>query len=154
MKTVFYPGSFNPFTRGHADIVERLAALAGHVIIGVGVNISKPASAEQGERNAGEIRQYIRRRGLEERVEVTTYSGLTAEKARELGADCMARGVRSAADFDYEWQLAAINRDAFGIETLLLPADPALSFVSSSAVRELEANGAEEIAARYRASRI
>lgn len=149
MKVIFFPGSFNPFTKGHADILERLLKLADKVIIGIGMNIDKPASRETAEHNAVTIREYLKKQAYEGRVEVLVYSGLTAETARNLGACCMARGVRSGADFDYEYSLACINRDAFGIETILLPADPSLSYVSSTAIRDLEHHGRADIARRY-----
>lgn len=149
MKRIFFPGSFNPFTQGHADILRRLLMLADEVTIGIGVNIDKPASADTAKRNEAEIIDYIRAEGLEERVKVKIYTGLTAEEARECGSDCLARGVRSGADFDYEYQLAALNRDAFGIETILIPADPALSYVSSTSIRDLRAHGRDDIAERY-----
>ena len=77
------------------------------------------------------------------------YDGLSAEAAAATGCDIMARGVRTASDFEYEYPLAAANRDAFGIETLLIPADPALSFVSSSIIRDIQNHGREEIAKKY-----
>ena len=77
----------------------------------------------------------------EPRVETAVYSGLTVDFAREAGADFLVRGVRSAADFEYERNLADINREIAGIETVLLCALPEYGFVSSSMVRELQANG-------------
>lgn len=151
MKVIFFPGSFNPFTKGHADILKRLLKMSERVVIGIGMNIKKPDTMEQAEKNAGEILDFLKAEGLKERVEIVVYSGLTGQQALLEGADCMARGVRNAADFEYEYSLACINRDAFGIETILLPADPALGFVSSTAIRDLEAHGASAIAKKYRA---
>lgn len=153
MKKIFFPGSFNPFTAGHADILNRLLKMADRVTVGIGVNTDKPSSAESAEKNAEEIRKYLADNKLDDRVEVITYSGLTGEKAVEAGACCMARGVRSASDFDYEYTLASANRDAFGIETILIPADPALSFVSSTIIRDLKKHGRDDIASRYLANR-
>ncbi|MCH5214910.1 MAG: pantetheine-phosphate adenylyltransferase [Muribaculaceae bacterium] len=149
MKKIFYAGSFNPFTKGHADILQRLLALADEVVIGIGVNIDKPETSLQAERNEEAIRRYLEAEGLCQRVTVKRYTGLTAVVAREEGATCMARGVRNATDFDYEFSLAAANRDAFGIETILLPANPALSFVSSTLIRDLEARGYDDLARKY-----
>lgn len=137
MDRIFFPGSFNPFTRGHADILCRLLVMAEKVTVGIGVNIDKPEAASLSERNARAIRNYLRLNGLENRVEVVVYGGITAEEARKRGASVLARGVRSSQDFDYEYSLSAFNRDAFGIDTILIPADPALSYVSSTAVRDL-----------------
>lgn len=147
---VFYAGSFNPFTKGHADILERLLKIAGEVAIGIGVNIEKPETSECARKNEDEIRRYIAEKGLQNRVSVYAYSGLTAEEAIHHDCDCLARGVRTAADFDYENALAAANRDAFGIETILLAADPKYSFVSSTLIRDLEAHGRNDLANRYR----
>ena len=149
MKTVFFAGSFNPFTRGHADIAERLMRISDRVLIGIGLNIDKPGALETAEENASKIREWIKARGYNERMETVVYSGLTGEVALSHGADCLARGIRNGADFDYEYSLAAINRDAFGIDTLLLTADPSLGYVSSSAIRDLESRGRYDLAARY-----
>lgn len=149
MKKIFFPGSFNPFTKGHADILRRLLNMAERVTIGLGVNPDKPFSLETAETNAGTIKAYLDREGLSARVDVVTYAGLTALEARRQGASCMARGVRNATDFDAEYALASANREAFGIETILIPADPALSFVSSSMIRDLKANGEDSLANNF-----
>lgn len=148
-RKLFFAGSFNPFTRGHADIVERLLALADSVIVGVGFNIDKAMSQEAAEKNASMIREWVVASGLAEQVEVEVYSGLTAEEAKKRGVCCLARGVRNATDFDYEYSLASLNREAFGIDTILLPASPALGVISSTAVRDLEAHGRSDIAKEF-----
>lgn len=147
--TIFFPGSFNPFTKGHADILMRLLKLAEKVIVGIGINPEKPSSSEQAIRNKASIEEYIDNSGVTNRVKVVVYSGLTAEEALKQGATCMARGVRTASDFEFENSLACANRAAFGIETILLPADPALSFVSSSIIRDLLYHGREDIADNF-----
>lgn len=145
----FFPGSFNPFTKGHADIVDRLLAMGWSVVIGIGTNPDKPESRATAEANLEKIRRIYSDSRYEGRVTVVAYEGLSAEKTADLKADCMVRGVRSATDFDYEYALASANRQAFGIETLLVPADPSLAFISSSIVRELEAHGRADIASKY-----
>ena len=147
--TIFFPGSFNPFTKGHADILMRLLKLAEKVIVGIGINPDKPSTSEQAIRNKASIEEYIEISGVTNRVKVVVYSGLTAEEALSQGATCMARGVRTASDFEFENSLACANRAAFGIETILLPADPALSFVSSSIIRDLLYHGREDIADNF-----
>lgn len=147
-KKIFYPGSFNPFSEGHADIVRRLIKLGYYVIIGIGINAEKESLGEE-HCSEGQIHDFLRREELEQKAEVITYSGLTAQEAFDRGACCMARGVRSGTDFEYEFSIASANRDAFGIETLLLPADPSLSFVSSTIVRDLQRHGREDIAKKY-----
>lgn len=150
MKKVFFPGSFNPFTKGHADIVERLFQLFDFVIIGIGINIEKPSSEENAEKNASEIENWIERHGLQEKAKVIIYSGITAQEALKNDALCLSRGIRNATDFDYEFSLACLNKEIYGIETLLIPADPALSFISSTALRDLEKHGCRDIASRYK----
>lgn len=149
MKKVFFPGSFNPFTKGHADIVCRMLKLADTVVIGIGINTQKEGDLAEKSANAEAIRKIFSGPEFAGKVEVTVYSGLTMEKARELNADCVVRGVRGAADFEYEFSLAAANRAAFGIETILLPADPVLSCVSSSIVRDLIRFGRPDIAEKF-----
>ena len=148
MRKVFFAGSFNPFTKGHADILKRLLALFDRVTVGIGCNIEKPDSTDRASENASRIEDWVRGEGLSDRVDVVTYAGLTAEEARRHGCLCLARGARPA-DFEYEWSLAALNRDAFGIDTLILPADPSAAFVSSSAIRDLKAHGRGDLAKKY-----
>lgn len=133
MQKVLFPGSFDPFTLGHADIVRRVLELFGEVLIAVGCNDSKPGSMPVEER-VGTIRKLYRD---EPRVTVEGYAGLTADFARERRVAAIVRGVRTAADFEYELQMADVNRQLTGIETLLLPASPQLASLSSSVVREL-----------------
>lgn len=150
MMRIFFAGSFNPFTKGHADILNRLLGLAEEVVVGIGTNIEKPESRKQADKNLKEVEKYLADEGLGERARAVIYSGLTAKAVTDTGCNCIARGVRNASDFDYEYLLAAANRDAFGIETLLIPADPSLFFVSSSLVRELQHYGQEDIASKYK----
>lgn len=135
-RTALYPGSFNPFTIGHKSIVERTLAICDRVIIAVGCNPDKP-DGNAAARVAGIKRIFAD----DPRVDAVLYSGLTVDLARECGADFMVRGVRGNADYEYERNLAEVNLRISGIETLLMPALPELSFVSSSMVRELRANG-------------
>lgn len=149
MKIIFYPGTFNPFTKGHADILSRLLPIADKVVIGVGVNIEKPEAAANGEKNAEIIRSYVSEHDLSEKVEVAVYSGLTGEEAIKRGACCIARGVRNSIDFEYEYNLAAANRDAFGIDTILLPASLENGFISSTLIRDLEKHGRTDLTRKY-----
>ena len=146
---IFFPGSFNPFTKGHADILERLLGFAQNVTIGIGRNADKAFEAAASDKNKKAIEDYISRNGLSERVDVVVYDGLTAEEALSHGADCMARGVRNSSDYELESSLAAANRKAFGIDTILIPADPKFSFVSSSMIRDLENHGRKDIAQNF-----
>ncbi len=135
-RKVLFAGTFNPFTIGHKSIVDRLLAMGESVVIGIGHNPDKPDMDL--ERRLAEIREVY---SDQPRVEVAKYSGLTVDFARACGADYMVRGVRNSADFEYERNLAEINLRISGVETLLMPSLPELGFVSSSMVRELQANG-------------
>lgn len=128
-----YAGSFDPFTRGHADIVNRGLALFDKVIIAIGVNESKRClfSSEQRQR---QIRYFYR---SEPRIEVLTYDGLTVDFAQEQGVRFLLRGVRSSTDMEYERTLADLNRHIASMETVLLPASQQLTHISSTVVREL-----------------
>ncbi len=133
MRLVLFPGSFDPFTLGHADIVRRALSLFDEIVIAVGYNEQKQGWLPVEERVAA-IRKLYKD---EPRVRVESYTGLTVTFARELGIGAIVRGVRTSSDFEYELQMADVNRRLTGIETLLLPASPELACLSSSVVREL-----------------
>ena len=135
----FFPGSFNPFTTGHLDILARARKIFPRIIVGIGYNEHKSPS----EDIASRLRRLENQLGGIEGIKVIAYSGLTASRAREEGAEVIIRSYRNSADAEYESNLAVANREVFGIETLLLPASPAVAFVSSSMVRELRHNGVD-----------
>ena len=138
MKTAVFPGSFDPFTTGHEDIVDRaLRSIADKVIIAVGRNCDKKGTETVEERMAA-IKAVF---ADEPRVEVKSYEGLTIDFAKEAGASFLLRGVRNIKDFEYERDIADVNRHLTGIETVLLYSDPSLAHVSSSIVRELASYG-------------
>ena len=131
-----FPGSFRPFTAGHADIVARGLALFDRIIIGVGVNASKtPADTE------ALLDPIVKLYASEPRVDVMAYSCLTVDFASQCGAGFLLRGVRNVRDFEYERDLADVNRQLSGIESVILFSSPTLSAVSSSVVRELQGYG-------------
>lgn len=138
-RAALFPGSFNPFTRGHASLVSRGLGIFDRIVIAVGYNESK-GSRPDAEATARAIRNLY---AHEPRVEVTTYSGLTADEARRRGIGHILRGVRGVQDFEYERNMADINRRISGVETVLLFTLPELACVSSSAVRELMHFGAD-----------
>ena len=130
---LFFPGSFDPFTIGHADLVERVLDMGCEVVIAIGINEEKkPLFSVQQRLEA--IRDHYK--GYS-RVSVTEYKGLTVDAVRENGCDAILRGIRSVSDYDNERNLADINRSIDGVETVLLVASPAVQHVSSSLVREL-----------------
>ena len=137
-RTAIFPGSFRPFTIGHADIVERALALFDKVVIAVGVNKAKQGDAE----NAGKAVETIKSLyASEPRVAVTAYSTLTVQLATSLDAKFIIRGIRSVKDFEYERDMAQVNAQLSGIETVVLFSRPELATVSSSLVRELDSFG-------------
>lgn len=137
MKALF-AGSFNPFTIGHESIVKRTLCFADEVVIAIGINNAKENPKTETEERILTIRSYFTD---EPRVTVLAYEGLTVDFARQVQADVMVRGVRSVKDFEYEREMADVNRKISGMETILLFSEPELSAVSSSIVRELKAHG-------------
>ena len=134
MKTAIFPGSFDPFTRGHEAIVEKALHLFDKVIIGIGSNVAKQGllSVENRKRL---IDDYY---AGDARVEAMIYGGMTGDFAQQVGAAAVIRGVRNTTDFDVEYQMALINRGIHPeLETLLLPASAAYQYFSSSMAREM-----------------
>lgn len=137
MKALF-PGSFNPFTKGHADIVERALKLFDEVVVGIGINAVKRGRSQEEAQAHERLKAYYKDNP---KVSVMEYSCLTADFCQELGINVIVRGVRSMKDFEYERQMAEVNRKLTGVETVVLFADPAYESLSSSLVRELAAYG-------------
>lgn len=135
MKTALYAGSFNPFTIGHMSILRRGLELFDRVVVVVGINSEKQAEA------AANVEELQRKLSALPGVEVISWCGLTVDAAAEVGAKWLLRGVRSVADYEYERNLADINKAISGLDTVILFAEPELSMVSSSMVRELQRYG-------------
>ena len=135
-KIALFPGSFNPFTIGHANIVYRALNLFDKVIIGIGINSEK--SQENIAKNLKEIED---RYANEPRVKVITYSTLTADVVEKENATCIIRGIRNDVDLKYESEIAQVNYTLFKVETVFLLASPELKEISSSIVRELQKFG-------------
>ena len=131
--TALFAGSFDPYTIGHHSLVERALQMFDKVIIAVGYNSGKGSSMTADERVAAIATHYQGN----DRVEVHAYNGLTMDFAREVGATVLLRGVRNIKDFEYERELADVNKQIGGIDTVLLVSEPGYSSVSSSVVREL-----------------
>ena len=137
MNTILFPGSFNPFTIGHQSLVSRVLPLFDRVVIAIGHNSGKQTE-ESLEQRIGAIRALY---APEPKIRVISYEGLTIDACRREGARWMLRGVRTTADFEYERNLADINRQISGIETLVLFTLPEYAAISSSMVRELSHYG-------------
>lgn len=132
-KIAFFPGSFDPFTLGHLSVVRRALSLFDKIVVAIGVNENKHCLYTPQQREAM-LQQLFAK---EPRVEVFVYEGLTVDAAEKCGATAILRGVRSIADFEYEKNIADLNRDLSGIETVLLFTEPAYAHITSTAVREL-----------------
>ena len=140
LKTGIFVGSFDPFTVGHDSIVQRSLPLFDRLVIGVvGDNVHKPSM-----RPAEERMEVIRNLYANvPAIEVKPFHGLAVEFARAENARFIVKGVRSTKDFEYEREQADINRQIAGVETILLFAEPHLSSVSSTMVRELQHFGVD-----------
>ena len=137
-KIALFAGSFDPFTRGHEAVVEEALKLFDEVVVAVGENVSKHAllSVEQRCRLIEDVY------GNEERVRVASYSTLTGDFAREVGATVLVRGVRNSVDFEFERTIEIANRQLFPeLTTVLFPTPVEYMHISSSMVRELLAFG-------------
>lgn len=141
-KTGVFVGSFDPFTLGHDNIVRRALPLFDRLVIGVvGDNVQKP-NMQPAEERMKAIRQLY---AEEPAIEVKPYYGLAVDFARQEGARFIVKGVRSVRDFEYEREMADVNRQISGgeVETILLYADPRLVSLSSTVVRELRHFGVD-----------
>lgn len=139
MRIAMYAGSFDPFTRGHADIVERGLNIFDKLIIAIGVNESKRPLFTPEQR----LRQISNYYHENKDIEICIFDGLTVEFARQKNANFLLRGVRSSTDMEYERTLADLNKQIAGMETVLLPARQQLTHISSTVVRELLHFGAD-----------
>ncbi|MGN6302175.1 MAG: pantetheine-phosphate adenylyltransferase [Angustibacter sp.] len=134
------PGSYDPVTLGHLDVIDRAATMFDEVVVAVLHNPDKQGTFAVAER-VELLRQVLDGR---ERVRVVEYGGrLLVDVCRELGAGHVVKGLRGGADFDYELPMALMNRHLSGVETVFVAADPRLSHVSSSLVRQVNAYGGD-----------
>ena len=133
MRTAIFPGTFDPFTIGHDALVRRALDLVDELYIAIGINTEKRTLLSLEER----IERITTLYGDEPRIHVVSYEGLTTDFAQSVGAKFIIRGVRNTIDFEYEKNIADINRMLTGIDTLLLISEPQHAAISSSMVREL-----------------
>jgi len=140
MKTAIYPGSFDPVTYGHIDIIKRAASLFDKVIVLVSFNPNKPGFFSDEQRV-----DFLKKstRGMAN-IEIDSNDGLLVDYFRKRNADVIVKGLRSLSDFDSEFQMALINKDlCHNAETVFLSADAASMFLSSSAVRQIAMFGGD-----------
>lgn len=139
-KVALYAGSFDPITNGHADLIRRSLRFVDRLVVGVAVNISKQPLFTIDER-IGLIKAALED---DPRVEVRSFSGLVVDFARAAGAQIVLRGLRAVADFEYEYQMALMNRHlAPALETMFMVPSLEVSYVSSSLVREVARFGGD-----------
>jgi pantetheine-phosphate adenylyltransferase len=133
-KIAIFPGSFDPITVGHVDIVNRALPLFNTIIIAIGVNTQKKYLYSLEQRMNWLLETF----GSEKKIEIASYEGLTINFCKEKNADYILRGIRSAADFEYEKTIAHLNNAMYEtIETILILSKPELSSISSTIVREI-----------------
>lgn len=136
-RTAFFPGSFDPFTKGHEDIVLRALTLFDEIVIGIGQNSNKNRYF-----NLEKMKGYIENTFAGKPVRVVTYQDLTANVAKEVGAKFIVRGLRNTTDFEYENSISQVNRHINGeLETVFLITSPHLAPISSTIIRDLHRYG-------------
>jgi len=139
IRIAVYPGSFDPITKGHEDLIRRSLAFVDRVVVAVAVNVAKQPLFTLEER-VGLIRETVRLPG----VDVQSFEGLLVEFARRIGASVIVRGLRAVSDFEYEFQMALMNRNLDPkLETVFLVPAFDLTYLSSSLVREVARFGGD-----------
>lgn len=139
MRTAVCPGSFDPVTHGHLDIVARAARLFDEVTVAVLVNPSKHDMFSVDER----LDMLTESVSIHPQVRVESFEGLLVDFARRRGIDAIVKGLRAVTDFDYELQMAQMNTRLTGVETVFVPTSPEWSFLASSLVKEVAAGGGD-----------
>jgi pantetheine-phosphate adenylyltransferase len=139
VKRVVCPGSFDPITFGHLDIVERASSIFDEVVIAVMVNKTKQTLFTVGER----IEMTKEVTSKYPNVKVDSWSGLLVDYCKENEISIIVKGLRAVTDFDYELQMSQINLQLQGVETLFISTAPAHSFLSSSLVKEIASHGGD-----------
>ena len=139
MRRAVCPGSFDPVTNGHIDIISRASGLFDEVVVAVGVNKSKNRLFEADER----IDMLRRVCAGYDNVTVDGFSGLLTTFCSERGISAIVKGLRAVSDFDYELQMAQMNSSLTGVETVFVPTSPEYSFLASSLVKEVATFGGD-----------
>ncbi|MBA9007126.1 MULTISPECIES: pantetheine-phosphate adenylyltransferase [Thermomonospora] len=139
MRRVLCPGSFDPVTNGHLDIINRASHLYDEVVVGVLINISKQSLFSVDER-VEMMREVTKDYG---NVKVDKFHGLTVDYCRQHDIPVIVRGLRAVSDFDYELQIAQMNHRMSGVETLFMATNPLYAFLSSSLMKEVVKYGGD-----------
>lgn len=139
MRKAVFPGSFDPITLGHVDIITRALPLFDEIVIAIGINAEKNYMF-----NAEERMKFIQNTFSDEKkISVEIYKTLTVDYCKEINADFILRGLRNPADFEFEKAIAQTNRKLSGIETVFLLTSAETSYISSSIVRDILKNGGD-----------
>ena len=139
-RVALYPGTFDPLTNGHLDIIQRSLSIFDKVLVAIAINVRKQPLFSTEERMQL-IRDSV---GPEPRLEIDSFEGLLVDYVRRRGVQVVLRGLRAIADFEYEFQLAHMNRRlAPGVETIFLPTTQENFYVSSSLVKEIASFGGD-----------
>jgi len=139
MKKAVFPGSFDPITLGHVDIINRALPLFDEIVIAVGVNAEKNYMFSLQERIAFIEKTFVD----EKKITLKTYRGLTVDFCKTINAHFILRGLRNPGDFEFEKAIAITNRKISGIETVFLLTSAETSFISSSIVRDILRNNGD-----------
>ena len=139
MKKAVFPGSFDPLTLGHCDIINKSLNLFDEIVLAIGINSSKENMFSVDQRKKFINDEFVN----EEKIKILTYDGLTVDFCKTINADFIVRGLRNPADFEFEKTIAQTNKKLTGIETVFFLTSPETAYISSSIVREIIANKGE-----------
>ncbi len=140
MKIALFPGSFDPVTLGHVDIINRGLQLFDKIVVGIGVNANKKSMYTQEQRKLWIEKIFAD----DQRIEVISYEGLTIDVCREIGAGFILRGIRYASDFEYEKGIADLNRAmSQNLDTVFLTSSAEFATISSTLVRDVIRHGGD-----------
>ena len=139
MKKAVFPGSFDPLTLGHCDIINKSLNLFDEIVLAIGVNSTKESMFSIDQRKKFINDEFVN----EEKIKILTYEGLTVDFCKNINADFIVRGLRNPADFEFEKTIAQTNKKLTGIETVFFLTSPETGYISSSIVREIITNKGE-----------
>ena len=139
MKKAVFPGSFDPLTLGHCDIINKSLGLFDEIVLAIGVNSTKENMFSVDQRKKFINDEFVN----EEKIKILTYDGLTVDFCKSINADFIVRGLRNPADFEFEKTIAQTNKKLTGIETVFFLTSPETAYISSSIVREIITNKGE-----------